>query len=40
VAKGNAAVGGRKIWVELDCAVEQAQCLVVRVPVGKLKKLG
>src|SRR6266480_7462137 len=38
VAIGCTAVGGRKIRVELDRAVEQAQCLVIRLPTSKLIK--
>src|ERR1041384_4689647 len=35
---GGTTVGGGKIWVELDRAVEQAQCLFVRLPACNLIK--
>src|SRR6478672_4876506 len=40
VAISGTGVGGGKIWIEFDRAVEQAQCLLVRLPVAKLIKLG
>src|SRR5258705_1021135 len=38
VAMGGTTVGGGKIRVQLGRAVEQAQCLVVRLPASKLIK--
>jgi hypothetical protein len=38
VAKGGTTVGGGKIRVELDRAVEQAQCLLACLPVFNLMK--
>src|SRR6478672_5902941 len=40
VAISGTGVGGGKIWIEFDRAVEQAQRLVVRLPVTKLIKPG